>query len=213
MKVKRGDGWLVGLRHPRSKFKRLGVLRLRDCALSTSGNEEQQFFDHAGRRFSHIIDPRSGWPAEGVTECERCRPNLRTQWMRLATAFFVGGRQLAETYCATHEEVLVVMLESSSQVPIVIGSSPGCDGLRDFQLGNPMTDETASRLTTFQQVALVALRTVIGWHFLYEAYYKITSPAWSPSGGPLTPWTSAGYLKGASGLTSRSSFKNWWTAD
>jgi thiosulfate dehydrogenase (quinone) large subunit len=55
------------------------------------------------------------------------------------------------------------------------------------------------RLSSFQQVSLIALRTVIGWHFLYEAYYKIVSPAWSPSGGPLTPWTSAGYLKGASG--------------
>jgi len=50
-----------------------------------------------------------------------------------------------------------------------------------------------------QQVALLVLRTVIGWHFLYEAYYKITSPAWSPSGTPLPRWTSAGYLKGASG--------------
>ena len=50
-----------------------------------------------------------------------------------------------------------------------------------------------------QQVALIVLRTVIGWHFLYEAYYKITSPAWSPAGTPLTRWTSAGYLKGASG--------------
>ena len=58
-----------------------------------------------------------------------------------------------------------------------------------------MTD----RLSSFQQFALVTLRMVIGWHFLYEAYYKITSPAWSPSGGPLNPWTSAGYLKGASG--------------
>jgi thiosulfate dehydrogenase [quinone] large subunit len=50
-----------------------------------------------------------------------------------------------------------------------------------------------------QQFALIALRTVIGWHFLYEAYYKITSPAWSPAGTPLVRWTSAGYLKGASG--------------
>lgn len=50
-----------------------------------------------------------------------------------------------------------------------------------------------------QQFALIALRTVIGWHFLYEAYYKIWSPAWSPAGSPLTRWTSAGYLKGASG--------------
>lgn len=62
-----------------------------------------------------------------------------------------------------------------------------------------MSDETVNRLTSFQQFALIALRTVIGWHFLYEAYYKIASPAWSPVGGPLTPWTSAGYLKGASG--------------
>lgn len=52
---------------------------------------------------------------------------------------------------------------------------------------------------SLQQFALVVLRTVIGWHFLYEAYYKIWSPAWSPAGAPLPRWTSAGYLKGASG--------------
>jgi len=51
----------------------------------------------------------------------------------------------------------------------------------------------------WQQIALVVLRTVIGWHFLYEAYYKIWSPAWGPAGTPLPRWTSAGYLKGASG--------------
>ena len=50
-----------------------------------------------------------------------------------------------------------------------------------------------------QSVALIVLRTLIGWHFLYEAYFKIVSPAWSRNGGPLTPWTSAGYLQGASG--------------
>jgi thiosulfate dehydrogenase [quinone] large subunit len=50
-----------------------------------------------------------------------------------------------------------------------------------------------------QQVALIVLRTVIGWHFLYEAFYKIWSPAWSPAGAPLPRWTSAGYLRGAYG--------------
>jgi thiamine biosynthesis lipoprotein ApbE len=50
----------------------------------------------------------------------------------LATAFFVGGRALAEEYCAKNSEVLVVLLESNSQAPIVIGSSSGCDGLRHF---------------------------------------------------------------------------------
>ena len=62
-----------------------------------------------------------------------------------------------------------------------------------------MIDETTHRLSSLQQLALIMLRTLIGWHFLYEAYYKITSPAWSPAGPPLAHWTSAGYLKGASG--------------
>jgi len=56
-----------------------------------------------------------------------------------------------------------------------------------------------TRLRSVQQVALIVLRTLIGWHFLYEAYYKLVSPAWSYGGAPLAPWTAAGYLKGASG--------------
>jgi len=126
----RDEGWEVGLRHPRSKLKRLGVLRLRDCSLATSGNEEQ-FIDHGGRRFSHIIDPRTGWPSEGVTSVSVVTPDGALS-DALATAFFVGGRALAEEYCAKNGEVLVVMLESNSQVPIVIGSSSGSDGLRHF---------------------------------------------------------------------------------
>ncbi|HEY0765896.1 MAG TPA: hypothetical protein VGD61_26180 [Pyrinomonadaceae bacterium] len=54
-------------------------------------------------------------------------------------------------------------------------------------------------ITKSQSIALIILRTLIGWHFLYEAYFKIMSPAWGRGGGPLTPWTSAGYLQGASG--------------
>ena len=50
-----------------------------------------------------------------------------------------------------------------------------------------------------QQIALVTLRTLIGWHFLYEGYYKTIFPAWSHNGTPLPPWSSAGYLKGATG--------------
>jgi len=53
--------------------------------------------------------------------------------------------------------------------------------------------------TTTQQVALVLLRTLIGWHFLYEGFAKVLSPAWSRAGAPLSPFSSAGYLRAASG--------------
>ena len=54
-------------------------------------------------------------------------------------------------------------------------------------------------LSSFQQVTLVVLRTLIGWHFLYEGYYKLAAPGWSRAGAPLAHWSAAGYLRSASG--------------
>jgi thiosulfate dehydrogenase [quinone] large subunit len=56
--------------------------------------------------------------------------------------------------------------------------------------------------SSFQQVTLVVLRTLIGWHFLYEGVfkYKLTGPAWSPEGtGPMSAWTSSGFLEASTG--------------
>jgi thiosulfate dehydrogenase (quinone) large subunit len=50
-----------------------------------------------------------------------------------------------------------------------------------------------------QPFALVALRTLIGWHFLYEGYYKLLVPGWSQAGAPLAGFSAAGYLKAATG--------------
>jgi thiosulfate dehydrogenase [quinone] large subunit len=48
-------------------------------------------------------------------------------------------------------------------------------------------------------LALVVLRTLVGWHVLYEGYYKLALPGWSAAGAPLPPWSAAGYLRGSSG--------------
>ncbi len=58
-------GWPVGLRHPLRPGRRLGTVWLRNGALGTSGSGTQFFVD-GGRRLGHILDPRTGWPAEGV---------------------------------------------------------------------------------------------------------------------------------------------------
>ena len=53
--------------------------------------------------------------------------------------------------------------------------------------------------TRWQGVALVVLRTLLGWHFLYEGYYKLMLPAWSSAGSPLPVWSAGGYLRAATG--------------
>ena len=54
-------------------------------------------------------------------------------------------------------------------------------------------------MSNLQQTTLVVLRTLIGWHFLYEGYTKLLQPAWGRAGAPVAAWSSAGYLKAATG--------------
>ena len=57
--------WRVGIQHPR-KPGTLATLDLRDGeAIGTSG-DYQRFFEADGRRYSHLIDPRTGFPATGM---------------------------------------------------------------------------------------------------------------------------------------------------
>ena len=117
-----GAGWLVGLRHPVFKDRRLGTVRLRSCAMATSGQEEQGF-ETNGQRYGHIIDPRTGFPAMGVASVSVIADSA-AQADALTTAFFVGGPELAHRYCGLHEGVVAVMLQAHDlSHPIVIGSS------------------------------------------------------------------------------------------
>jgi thiamine biosynthesis lipoprotein len=57
--------WRVGIQHPR-KPGTLATIELRDGeAVGTSG-DYQRYFEIAGRRYHHLIDPRSGYPAVGL---------------------------------------------------------------------------------------------------------------------------------------------------
>ena len=56
-----GSAWRIGIRHPFQQAL-YGQLELRDRAVATSGLQ-QRFFEVAGQRYSHIVDPRTGQPA------------------------------------------------------------------------------------------------------------------------------------------------------
>ncbi|WP_249036028.1 FAD:protein FMN transferase [Sulfurisoma sediminicola] len=63
--AKGGTPWRVGIQHPR-KSEPLATLELRDGeAIGTSG-DYQRYFEMDGRRYSHLIDPRTAEPATGT---------------------------------------------------------------------------------------------------------------------------------------------------
>jgi thiamine biosynthesis lipoprotein len=109
-----GAGWLVGVRHPLRPERRLGQLSLVDEAVATSGSGTQ-FFEHAGRRYGHIIDPRSGWPAEGVLSSTVRAPTAAVA-DALSTAFYVLGPAAAESFCAEHPEIACLLVSAGEKV-------------------------------------------------------------------------------------------------
>ena len=58
-----GAPWRIGIQHPRDAERLIASLDVSEGALATSGDYER-FFEHAGRRYCHILDPRSGWPVD-----------------------------------------------------------------------------------------------------------------------------------------------------
>ncbi|HVJ80113.1 MAG TPA: FAD:protein FMN transferase, partial [Planctomycetia bacterium] len=88
------DAWMVELRHPLEPRRALCLIKLSDHSLSTSGIAEQQFVSE-GKRYAHILDPRSGKPAAGMLQATAIAGDAATA-EALSTAFFVNGPQWTE---------------------------------------------------------------------------------------------------------------------
>jgi len=101
-------GWTVGLSHPTLPAVRLAEFTLRNQALGTSGTGRQGFFHH-GKRYGHIIDPRSGWPpTHTLSSTVIAESTARAD--ALATAFFVMSIEQISDFCSAHPEIGAVIV-------------------------------------------------------------------------------------------------------
>jgi len=101
-------GWPIGIRNPVFPDRNLGTLLLQNCGMSTSGTAVQHF-RLEGKRYGHILDPRSGWPVEGMLSVVVLAPTA-AEADALSTAFFVIGVENAREYCHNHQEVSALLI-------------------------------------------------------------------------------------------------------
>lgn len=120
-----GRGWPIDLSPPRLGT-RIARVHLRAGSLGTSGAAEQ-YFEVDGRRFGHVIDPRTGWPAESGVLSVSVIARRAAVSDALSTAFLVGGIDLARRYCEAHAPVLAVVTLADGSRPQVIGRFPGAE--------------------------------------------------------------------------------------
>ena len=93
--------WWIGLEDPHQAGKCWTGVAVTDHAVATSG-DTQRFFEINGRRYSHIIDPRTGYPADnGCRAVSVIAPSCTIAGLFSTTVFILGekeGLQLIETH-------------------------------------------------------------------------------------------------------------------
>jgi thiamine biosynthesis lipoprotein len=84
-------GWYIRIRDPKNEKKTAAEIYLKDNSLSTSGNYEKFFFAE-GKLYSHIMDPRTGYPAEGMLSVSVIAPRTLDSeiW---AKPYYILGRE------------------------------------------------------------------------------------------------------------------------
>lgn len=80
----RGENWTVGIQHPRKENQLLYTININGMGVSTSGDYEQ-YFSKDGKRYSHLINPLTGLPAD---QCEAV--TIITKETLLADALSTG---------------------------------------------------------------------------------------------------------------------------
>lgn len=103
-----GD-WSIGIQHPRIENQMIETLAVKDQAISTSGDYEQ-YLIKGNRRYHHLIDPRTGYPAMHHWVSVTVLASASSFADAYATAFFIMGPAKTKEFIKTHPGLKAVFM-------------------------------------------------------------------------------------------------------
>jgi len=110
----RGKGMAIGIQHPREREKIIAKIYLSDGAIATSGDYER-FYIYNGVRYSHIINPKTGYPVQGEAsvsvKADSCL--VADAW---STALFVMGREAGMKILQSHPGIEALFIGPSGSM-------------------------------------------------------------------------------------------------
>jgi thiamine biosynthesis lipoprotein len=115
-------GWPVGITHPWDPERRLAIVHLKDRGLGTSAATFKHLEWH-GRKLGHILDPRRGWPAEGMASASVMAPTA-AEADALATGLFILGLDNSMQLVERRSELGGVFVRTPEEALVVLGQAP-----------------------------------------------------------------------------------------
>ena len=133
-----GGPWRIAIRHPRRAGDRLGVVAMGEASVSTSGDAEQYVME-GGTRRGHIIDPRSGRPADALVSATVVAASATTADALSTAAVVLGDARAREALARAGADGLLVAPESGGSLRL--GATPGLDFHADGAAVAAVNDE------------------------------------------------------------------------
>lgn len=116
------DGWKIGVADPDNSAAYVGYLTCRDDrTIATSGSYERYFEGEDGKIYSHIIDPKTGYPVDNGVLSVTVISDSGILSDALSTAFFVMGREQAISYVNARGDIDCLILTDDGKAYISEG--------------------------------------------------------------------------------------------
>lgn len=113
--------WDVAVKNPESNENYLGILHISDKCVITSGGYER-FFEEDGKTYHHILDPRTGYPADSNLLSVTIVNDNPTLADALSTALFVMGEDKAVEFWKAHSDLFdCILMNKDSEISITEG--------------------------------------------------------------------------------------------
>lgn len=110
-----GTQFKVGITDPSDGTSVLGTIQIGEKAVITSGSY-QRYFEKDGKIYHHIIDKRTGAPAQSDLSSVTVIGEDGVTADSLATALFVMGKERAVQFAASHPELQLVLVDTKSRI-------------------------------------------------------------------------------------------------
>jgi thiamine biosynthesis lipoprotein len=109
-----GKPWMIGITNPFNKEKVFSWFPYNGKSIGTSGNYEH-FVEFNGKRYTHIIDPRTGWPVQGISSVTIFGPNAELA-TALTKAIFVMGKDVGISLLKQFRGVEFVVVDDQGKM-------------------------------------------------------------------------------------------------
>jgi thiamine biosynthesis lipoprotein len=115
--------WTIGLTDPNKTSRTMGMLTLtKGRAVVTSGGYERYITGKDGKRYHHILDPKTGYPADSDLKSVTIVCKDGTTADALSTAMFVLGKDKATAYWRHHSGTFqMIMMDSQKRIWVTSG--------------------------------------------------------------------------------------------